>query len=94
MYPEQKALQGCHRLCKDAGRILHPFPVRSAEKSGKKRYEGGADQGDPAAGHELLHALGLRARVIVAVALEQVDRTPDAESGSKSDDKSLQYTDC
>ena len=32
--------------------------------------------------------------VIVAVALEQVDRTPDAESGSKSDDKSLQYTDC
>ena len=38
--------------------------------------------------------MSIRARVIVAIALKQVDRAPDTEAGSKSDDKSLQYTDC
>lgn len=38
--------------------------------------------------------MSIRAGVIIAVALEQVDRAPDAEAGSKSDNKSLQYTDC
>ena len=38
---------------------------RSAEQTGKKRYQGDADEGDTAAGHQLLHALGLRAGVIV-----------------------------
>ena len=91
--------------------ILQEAPLRSAEKSGEKRNQGRADEGNTAAGHQLLHALGLRARVIVAglrsapvgakltstgrhAPLEQVDRTPDAEAGAKSDNKSLQYTDC
>ena len=39
---------------------------RSAEQTGKKRYQGDADEGDTAAGHQLLHALGFRAGVIVA----------------------------
>ena len=33
--------------------------VRSAEKPGQKRNQGGADQGNAAARHELLDALGL-----------------------------------
>ncbi len=41
-------------------------PLRSAEESGQERDEGDADEGDTAAGHQLLHALGLRAGVIVA----------------------------
>ena len=33
----------------------------STEKTGKERNKGGADERHTAAGHELLHALGLRA---------------------------------
>ena len=33
--------------------------VRSAEKPGQKRDQGGADEGHAAARHELLHALAL-----------------------------------
>ena len=53
-----------------------------------------ADEGDTAAGHQLLHALGLRAGVIVAVTFQQVDSTPDAKTGTERHDESLQYTDC
>ena len=67
---------------------------RSAEQTGKKRYQGDADEGDTAAGHQLLHALGLRARVIVAVTFQQVDRAPDTKAGTECHDECLQYTDC
>ena len=47
--------------------IVFPSPnLRSAEETGEERYESGTDQGDSAAGHELLHALGLGAGVVVA----------------------------
>ena len=32
--------------------------------------------------------------VIVAVALQQIDRAPDAETSTECDDESLQYLDC
>ena len=32
--------------------------------------------------------------IIVAVTFQKIDCAPDAEAGSKSDDKGLQYTDC
>ena len=32
--------------------------------------------------------------VIVAAALQQVDRAPDTKTGNESHNKSLQYTDC
>ena len=44
--------------------------------------------------HELLHALGLRAGVVVAVAFEQVDCAPDAETSAERHIESLQYTNC
>ena len=61
----------------------------SAEEAAEQRDEGGADQGDTAAGHELLDALGLRAGVIVDVALEQVDDAPDTETGTDGNHQSL-----
>ena len=61
----------------------------SAEEAAEQRDEGGADQGDTAAGHELLDALGLRAGVIIAVALKQVDDTPDAETGTDGNHQRL-----
>ena len=64
------------------------------EKTGEQRHESDADEGNTAARHELLHALGLRTRVIVAVAFEQVDYTPNAETGTESDNEGLENTNC
>ena len=38
--------------------------------------------------------MSIRTGVIIAVAFEQVDRTPDTKTGTESDDERLQYTDC
>ena len=67
--------------------------MRLAEETGKQRDEGDADEGNAAASHELLHALGLRAGVIVAVTFQQVDGSPDAKTGTESDDEGLENAD-
>ena len=38
--------------------------------------------------------MSIRARVIVAVTFQQVDGTPDAKTGAKRHNESLQYADC
>ena len=48
---------------------------RSAEQTGKKRYQGDADEGDTAAGHQLLHAL------VDILAFSYVLPTTGADSG-------------
>jgi len=63
------------------------------EQAGEQGYEDEADERDAAAGHELLHALGLGAGVVVAVALEQVDRAPDSEARAQGDYESLENID-
>lgn len=63
-----------------------------AEQAAEQRHEGDADEGDTAACHELLHTLGLRTGVIIAVTFEQVDNTPNAETGTKSNNESLENT--
>ena len=65
------------------------FGFKLAEQVGKQGDEGGADQSDTAAGHELLHTLRLRAGVIVAVTFEQIDRAPNAKTGTESDNERL-----
>ena len=62
----------------------------SAEEAAEQRNEGGADQRDTAAGHELLNPLGLSAGVIVAITFEQVDEAPDAKAGTDSDNEGLE----
>lgn len=32
--------------------------------------------------------------VVITITLQQVDRAPDAKTGTESDDESLQYFDC
>ena len=68
--------------------------LRSAEKVSEKGNQGGADEGNTAACHQLLHALRLGTGVIVAVAFEQVNGTPDTETGTEGDDKRLENADC
>ena len=69
-------------------------PVGLTEQTGEQRHKGDTDERDTAAGHQLLHALALRAGVIIAVTFEQVNRTPDAEAGTQSNNEGLENTNC
>ena len=64
------------------------------EQPGEQRYKHHADQGNSAARHQLFHALAFCARVVVAVAFQQVDDAPDSEAGSQCDYEGLQNVDC
>ena len=73
------------------------LPVSQSERSdseqtGEQRYEGDADQSDTATGHQLLHTLGLGTGVVVAVTFQQIDDTPNAQTGTQSDNEGLQNT--
>ena len=68
--------------------------VRLTEEAREQRNEYDADQGYAAARHELLHALGLCAGVIVAVTFHEVNDAPDTETGTESNDESLKNTNC
>ena len=63
-----------------------------AEKTGEQRHESDADEGNTAARHELLHTLGLSTGVVIAVTFQQVDDTPNAQTGTQSDNEGLQNT--
>ena len=79
---------------------IHPLVVielvwfvgRLAEQTGQQGHEGDADQSDTATGHQLLHTLGLRAGVVVAIAFQKIDDTPNAQTGTQSDNEGLQNT--
>ena len=79
---------------------IHPLVVielvlsdgRLAEQTGQQGHEGDADQRDTATGHQLLHALGLSAGVVIAVTFQQVDDTPNTQTGTQSDNEGLQNT--
>lgn len=68
--------------------------VGLTEQTGEQRHEGDTDQRDTAACHQLLHALRLGTRVIVTIAFEQVDSTPNAETGTQSNNEGLENTNC
>ena len=70
------------------------MPVGLTEQTGEQGYKGDADERDAAAGHQLLHALGLRTGVIIALTFEQVNCTPDAETGTKSNHEGLEDIYC
>ena len=65
----------------------------SGEQAGQQGDQGDADEGDTAARHQLLHALALGPGVVVAVALQKVDRAPHAETGAQRHNEGLQNTD-
>ena len=67
---------------------------RLTEKAGKQGNKGHADERDTAARHELLHALALRTRVVIAVTFHEVHDTPDCETCAQGDNESLKNTYC
>ena len=64
------------------------------EQPGEQRYKDHADYGYTSAGHELLHALGFCARVVIAITFQQVDDTPDTKTSTQSDNESLKNGNC
>ena len=60
-----------------------------AKKSREQRHQQKANQGDTAAGHQLFHALAFSPRIIISVALQQVNDAPDSETCAKGDDEGL-----
>ena len=60
------------------------------EQAGKQGHEDEANQRDAAARHELLHALALGSGIVIAIALEEIDRAPDCEAGTESDNEGLE----
>ena len=63
-----------------------------AEQTGQQGHQSDADQRNAATGHQLLHTLGLRAGVVVAIAFQKIDDTPNAQTGTQSDNEGLQNT--
>lgn len=63
-----------------------------AEQTGEQRHKSDADEGNAAACHQLLHTLGLGSGIVIAVAFEQVNDTPNTETGTKSNNESLEDT--
>ena len=64
------------------------------EQPGEQRYKDHADYGYTSAGHELLHALALGARVVVSVTFQQVDDAPDTKTSTERDNEGLKNGDC
>ena len=83
-----------HSLIASSMLCISLYPRFLTEQPGKQRYKGHADKGNAAARHKLLHALAFRARIVVAVALHQIDYAPDTKPGSKCYNKGLQNVYC
>ena len=64
------------------------------EQPGEQRYKNHTNNGYTSASHELLHALGLGARVVIAITFQQVDDTPDTKTSTQSDNESLKNGNC
>ena len=63
------------------------------EQAGQQGDQGQADEGDTAAGHELLDALAFGGRVVLPVTFQEVDAASHAQAAAQRDHQSLQYVD-
>ena len=70
------------------------FLLPSAEQTREQRHESHADERDAAARNQLFHALAASAGVVLAVSFQQVNDTPDTQTGSERYNQRLQYLDC
>ena len=64
-----------------------------AEKPREQRHQQKTDQRNAATGHELFHALAFSPRIVITIALQQVNDTPDSETCAKGNNQSLKNID-
>ena len=63
------------------------------EQAGEQGHEDEADERDAAASHELLHTLGLRAGIVIAISFQEIDRAPNSEARTEGDHEGLENID-
>ena len=78
-----------HSLIASSMLCIGGYSCGLSEKPGKLRYKEHTNKGNAAARHELLHALAFSPRIVISVALKQIDYAPDTKSGSQCDNKGL-----
>ena len=66
----------------------------NGKETGEQRHESDTDEGNAAACHKLLHTLGLSTGIVVTVTFKQVDYAPNTETGTESNNESLENTNC
>jgi len=67
---------------------------RLTEQAGEKRNKDKPNRCNAAARHELLHTLAFGTGIVITIALQEVDNTPNTQARAKSDNKGLQYINC
>ena len=77
----------------DFTHVLRTAPELT-EQTGEQRYKGDANERHAAASHELLHALAFSRGIVVAIALHEIDHTPDAETCTKGYYEGLENSYC
>src|SRR5699024_11806699 len=86
---------GSSRLGRWVGRSKgYAIRLSLAKQAAQQGHEGGADEGDTAAGHKLLHALAFRAGVVRAITFQQVNTAPHAKASAQGHNEGLQDFDC
>ena len=70
------------------------YGTYSPEQAGEQRDQGGADEGDTTASHELLDALALRAGVVISISFQEVDAAPHTEAGTQGNHQGLKGRNC
>ena len=71
---------------------VHGIPplTTSGQQAGQQGHQNHTDEGNAAARHELLDALGLGGGVVLAVTFQKVDAAPHAQAAAQRDNQSLQ----
>ncbi len=77
----------------DFTHVLRTVPELT-EQTGEQRYKGDTDESNAAARHELLHALAFSPGIVIAIALHEVDHTPDAKTCTKGYYEGLKNSYC
>ena len=86
---------GSSRLGRWVGRSKgYAIRLSLAKQTAQQGHKGGADEGNTAAGHELLHALALRARVVGSIPFQQVDAALHVEASAQGNNEGLKNFDC
>src|SRR3712207_7909201 len=72
--------------------LLKGLSPRLTEQAGEKRNKDKPNRCNAAARHELLHTLAFGTGIVITIALQEVDNTPNTQARAKSDNKDRKST--
>src|SRR3712207_7596163 len=80
-----------HSLIASSMLCIGLYP-RLTEQAGEKRNKDKPNRCNAAARHELLHTLAFGTGIVITIALQEVDNTPNTQARAKSDNKDRKST--